>query len=150
MKPIACIRNIAWTPLLKPQHIPLVAIRCHPSQLLDRDIYLHLLGVRIQGLVDCIPPTERKRAVRDFQEEMFRTGLVLEVGYCPADEVGNRLVESNPGIWEPLTNMGVFRRLTNARHPLVENLMAHQALSSEKDDPECHLIHWAAQAGAGA
>src|SRR5712692_836221 len=101
--PITRIRPVAWTPLLKPQLIPLLAIRCPPTQRLDRDIYLSYLSDRVQAMVDALPEEDQKDAVSQFQEEMFRTGLVREVGFCPADEVGVNLVMSNSEIWEKLS-----------------------------------------------
>jgi hypothetical protein len=134
-------RQIAWTPLKDPRKTRLVAIRCHPDQVLDRDIYLFLLSKRIQQMVDAAP--DAAQAVSALQEEMFRTGVVLEVGHCPAAEAGNRLVWSNPAVAEKISCLRVFQKLRKVKLPLVENLMAHQALSSEMDDPEGGLTRWA-------
>jgi hypothetical protein len=50
-------------------------------------------------------------AVSALQEEMFSSGLVLDMGHCPADEAGNRLVWSNPAVEEKLSSLGVFQEL---------------------------------------
>lgn len=139
-------RLIAWSPLKDPRKAYLVAIRCHPKQKLDRHIYMNLLGDRIQRMVDEAP--DPKEAVSALQEEMFSSGLVLDVGHCPANEAGNRLVWSNPAVEEKLSSLGVFRKLSKVKQPLVEDLMAHQALMSEKDNPVDNLTLWAAQIGA--
>ena len=136
---------IAWTPLLKPKLVPLVAIRLHPSQQLTRLTYLHLLGERIQRMVDSSP--DPKVAVKELVQAMFEEGLLSDTGNCPPSEAGNRLILSNSEVEEILTNLGVFRRLTKAKPPLVENLMAHQALMSDRDDPLGRLKTWASQMG---
>ena len=139
-------RLIAWSPLKEPGKAYLVAIRCHPNQQLDRDIYMSLLGDRIQHMVDQAPDPDE--AVSALQEEMFSSGLLLDVGHCPANQAGNRLVWSNGAVEEKLSSLGVFQRLKKVKAPLVENLMAHQALMSEKDNPVDNLMLWASQIGA--
>jgi hypothetical protein len=136
---------IAWTPLLKPQHIPLVAISCSPQQRLNREIYLHLLSDRIQGMVDKSP--DPQAAVKQFQEALFAEGMVSDMATCPIEEVGQNLVLSNPDVWEKLSNLGVFQKLLTAKPPLVANLMAHQALTSDQDDPTGRLLAWASRMG---
>ncbi len=148
MTPTMPTRLIAWTPLLKPELIPLLAIRCPPTQQLDRDIYLSYLSDRVQAMVDALPEEDQADAVQQVQEVMFRTGLVREVGFCPADEVGVNLVMSNSEIWEKLSNLGVSQRLRKARYPLMENLMAHQALMSDRENPGDCLMKWASRMGA--
>jgi hypothetical protein len=147
MIPTMPTRLIAWTPLLKPQLIRLLAIRCPSTQQLDRDLYLSYLSDRVQAMVDALPEEDHVDAVRQFQEEMFSTGLVREVGFCPADEVGVTLVMSNSEIWEKLSNLGVSQRLRKARYPLIENLMAHQALMSDRENPVDNLTMWAWRMG---
>lgn len=147
MIPTTRIRPIAWTPLLKPQLIPLLAIRCPPMQELDRDLYLSYLSDRIQAMVDALPEENRSDAVGQFQEEMFRTGLVKDVGHCPPDDAGVNLVMSNSEIWEKLSNLGVSQRLRKAKYPLIENLMAHQALMSDRENPVDNLTMWAWRMG---
>src|SRR5271156_2018862 len=139
-------RLVAWSPLKDPRKAYLVAIRCHPNQELDRHIYMSLLGDRIQHMIDEAPDPDE--AVSALQEEMFRTGLVIEVGHCPADEAGSRLVWSNSAIEEKLSNLGVFERLKKAKQPLIENLMAHQALVSDNENPVDNLTLWASQIAA--
>jgi hypothetical protein len=136
---------IAWTPLLKPHYIPLVAISCSPEQRLNREIYLHLLSDRIQGMIDKSPSP--KDALNQFQETMFAEGLVRDVANCPLEDVGQNLVLSNSDVWDKLSNLGVFERLTKARLPLVANLMAHQALNSDQSDPMGRLLDWASRMG---
>jgi len=123
-----------------------VAIRCHPNQEFDRDIYMSLLGDRIQHMVDEAPDPDE--AVNALQAQMFSHGLVMDVGHCPANEAGNRLVWSNLAVEEKLSNLGVFQRLKKVKPPLIENLMAHQALASESESPVDNLTLWASQIGA--
>lgn len=147
MIPTARTTPIAWTPLHEPQVVRLLAIKCLPTQKLDSDLYLSFLADRVQAMVDLLPPENRKEAVSMFQEEMFRTGLVSDVANCPPDEVGVNLVMSNSEIWEKLSNLGVSQRLRKARYPLIENLMAHQALMSDRENPIDNLTMWAWRMG---
>ena len=126
---------------MEPKEIYAVAIRCLPTQVLDRNIYMSLLGDRIQEMVDTAPdPTE---AVSALQEEMLSSGLVGDVGHCPTDEAGNRLVWSNPAIEEQLSNLGVFQSLREIKHPLIENLLAYEVFMSQKENPVDNLTMWA-------
>jgi hypothetical protein len=134
-------RHIAWTPLLNPKKIFLVAIRCHPQQEFDREVYLSLLGDRIQAMVDASP--DPKEAVSQLQEEMHSTGLVKDVAHCKTERAGIDLVEGNPEIWEICSNLGVFQKLRYVRQPLIENLMAHQALISDQENLVDGLTLWA-------
>ena len=134
-------RMIAWSPLSDPKEIYAVAIRCTPSQQFDRDLYMSLLGDRIQEMVDTAPNPEE--AVSALQEAMFSEGLVLDVGHCPTSEAGNRLVWSNPAVEEQLSILGVFRSLGDVKHPLIENLLAHEVFMSQKENPVDNLTMWA-------
>jgi hypothetical protein len=138
---VARPKDIAWSPLNEPGEIYAVAIRCLPSQSLNRDIYMSLLGDRIQEMVDTAPDAEE--AVSALQEEMFSSGLVSDVGYCPTDEAGNRLVCSNPAVEEQLSILGVFRGLGEVKHPLIENLLAYEVFVSQKENPVDNLTMWA-------
>jgi hypothetical protein len=126
---------------MEPREIYAVAIRCLPMQHLDRDLYMSLLGDRIQEMVDTAPDPEE--AVSALQEAMFSSGLVSEVGHCPTDEAGNRLVWSNPAVAEQLSNLGVFQSLREVRQPLIENLLAHEVFVSQKENPVDNLTMWA-------
>jgi hypothetical protein len=132
---------IAWTPLLKPQLVPLVAIHAYPNQVLDRDIYLSQLSSRIQRMVNACP--NPKTAVKEFLQTMFEEGLVKDIANCPPQEAGTNLIVSNSEVWDILSNLGVFQSLTKAKPPLVANLMAHQALSLDLNDPLGRLKTWA-------
>jgi hypothetical protein len=132
--------TVAWTPLLKPLLVPLVAIHAHSPLMIDRDIYLSNLSSRIQRMVNASP--DPKAAVKEFQETLFQEGLLREVVNCPAEKAGTNLILSNPDIWEMLSNMGVFKKMP-ATPPLITNLMAHQALISDLDDPVGRLKSWA-------
>jgi hypothetical protein len=126
---------------MEPGEIYAVAIRCLPTQPLDRDLYLSLLGDRIQEMVDTAPDPEE--AVSALQEAMFSSGLVGDVGHCPMDEAGNRLVWSNPAVEEQLSNLGVFQRLSDIELPLIENLLAYEVFMSQKENPVDNLTMWA-------
>lgn len=126
---------------MEPGKIYAVAIRCLPTQQLDRDLYLSFLGDRIQEMVDTAPDPEE--AVSALQEAMFSNGLVSEVGHCPMEEAGNRLVWSNPAVEEQLSNLGVFQSLREIKHPLIENLLAHEVFVSQKENPVDNLSMWA-------
>src|ERR1700694_2489775 len=128
-------RQIAWTPLHEPQLVRLLAIRCPPSQKLTDGLYLSYLGDRIQAMVDDLPEDLREDAVRQFQEAMYCESLLGEILHCPPDEVGVNLVISNPQVWEGLSNLGIEQRLIDVKHPLIENLMAHEALMSDRENP---------------
>jgi hypothetical protein len=126
---------------MEPGEIYAVAIRCLPTQPLDRDLYMSLLGDRIQEMVDTAPDPEE--AVSALQEAMLSSGLVSEVRHCPTDEAGNRLVWSNPAVEEQLSNLGVFQSLREVRQPLIENLLAHEVFASQKENPVDNLTMWA-------
>jgi hypothetical protein len=126
---------------MEPEEIYAVAIRCLPTQSLDRNIYMSLLGDRIQEMVDTAPDPEE--AVSALQEEMFSSGLVGDVGHCPTDEAGNRLVWSNPSVEERLSILGVFKSLSAVKHPLIENLLAHEVFRSQRENPVDNLTMWA-------
>jgi hypothetical protein len=126
---------------MEPGEIYAVAIRCLPTQRLDRDIYMSLLGDRIQEMVDTAP--EPDEAVSALQEAMFSSGLVSDVGHCPTEEAGDRLVWSNGAVEEQLSILGVFQRLREVKHPLIENLLAHEVFMSQKENPVDNLTIWA-------
>src|SRR5260370_3946000 len=132
--------TIAWTPLLNPDLVTLVAIHALSPLMIDRDIYLGNLSSRIQKMVNASP--DPKAAVKEFQETLFQESLVSEVPYCPTEEAGTNLILSNSRVWDVLSNMGVFRKMP-VKPPLVTNLMAHQALMSDLDDPVGRLKSWA-------
>jgi hypothetical protein len=132
--------TIAWTPLMKPLLVPLVAIHVYPHMTIDRDIYLSSLSSRIQRMVNASP--DPKAAVNEFVEAMFEEGLWRDTGHCPVDRAGTNLVLSNPDSWEMLSNMGVFQKLP-VKPPLVTYLMAHEALMSDLDDSVGRLKSWA-------
>ena|ERR1700722_8577362 len=134
-------RHIAWSPLTEPREIYAVAIRCLPTQQLDRDLYMSFLGDRIQEMVDTAP--DPGEAVSALQEAMFSSGLVGDVGHCPTHEAGNRLVWSNPAVEEQLSILGVFERLREVKSPLIENLLAHEVFMSQKENPVDNLTVWA-------
>ena len=68
----------------------------------------------------------------------------------PGARGGNRLVESNSEVWEKLSSLGVFPKLTKAKLPLLPNLMAHQTLTADLQSPADGLMQWASQMGAVA
>jgi hypothetical protein len=141
MKPTETTRLIAWSPLMDPRKAYAVAIRCSPTQQFDRDIYMSILGDRIQQMVDTAPdPAE---AVSALEEAMCSAGLVSYVDHCPTDEAGNRLVWSNPSIGEQLSNLGVFRNLGELEYPLIESLCAHEVFMSQRENPADNLTMWA-------
>jgi hypothetical protein len=104
---------------------------------------MNFLGDRIQEMVDTAPDPEE--AVSALQEEMFSSGLVMDVGHCPTSEAGNRLVWSNPAVEERLSNLGVFEELRHVVCPLIESLLAYEALKSQEDNPVDNLTLWAWQ-----
>ena len=112
--------------------------------MIDRDIYLSNLSSRIQRMVNASP--DPKAAVKEFQETLFQESLVSEVPYCPTEEAGTNLILSNSRVWDVLSNMGVFSKMP-VEPPLVTNLMAHQALMSDLDDPVGRLRNLTDQRG---
>ena len=100
--------------------------------MIDRDSYLSNLSSRIQRMLNASP--NPKAAVKEFQETLFQESLASEVPYCPTEEAGNNLIFSNSRVWDVLSNMGVFQKMP-AKPPLVTNLLAHQALMLDLDDP---------------
>jgi hypothetical protein len=107
---------------------------------IDRDIYLSSLSSRVQRMVNASP--DPRAAVKEFQETLFEESLVSEVPYCPTEEAGTNLILSNSRVWDVLSNMGVFRKMPAKALP-VTNLMAHEALMLDLDDPVGRLKSWA-------
>jgi hypothetical protein len=126
---------------MEPGEIYVVAIRCLPTQRLDRDLYMSFLGDRIEEMVDTAPDPEE--AVAEFQEAMFNEGLLSELVHCPTDGAGNHLVWSNPAVAEQLSNLGVFQSLNQIKYPLIENIRAHQVFKYQKENPGDNLSMWA-------
>jgi hypothetical protein len=125
---------------MDPEEIYAVAIRCAPTQQLDRDLYMCILGHRIQEMVDTAPDPDE--AVSALQQAMYSDGLIPDVGRCPTGEAGNRLVWSNPAVEEQLSNLGVFGNLREIEYPLIENLLAHEVFMSQKENPVDNLTTW--------
>ncbi len=71
--------TVAWTPLLNPDLVPLVAIHAHSPLMMDRDVYLSCLSSRIQRMVNASP--DPRVAVKEFVETLFQESLVSEVPY---------------------------------------------------------------------
>jgi hypothetical protein len=139
--------RVAWSPLSSPDKIRLTSILCPANQAMDRLMYLSFLGDRVQSMVDAWP--EPAELVWQLQEEMFRTGLVREIGYCPSDQAGSRLIEGNPNVEEKLSQLGVFRALSHGKNvPTTDDLAARRALQAEKEDPADGLLMWASQIAA--
>jgi len=70
--------TIAWTPLLKPDLVPLVAIHAHSALMIDRDSYLSNLSSRIQRMVNASP--DPKAAVKEFVQTLFGRGWCRKCG----------------------------------------------------------------------
>jgi hypothetical protein len=136
---------IAWSPLLNPKLVQLVAIQAHPEVKMDRDVYLSDLSSRVQRMINACP--DPQAAVKEFVESLFNEGLSKDVANCPAAEAGTNLILSNSQISDVLSNLGVFQRLETVKLPLVANLMAHQTLSLDLDDPLGRLKSWATLMG---
>src|ERR1700681_2748615 len=98
--------TVAWTPLLYPDLVPLVAVHAHSPLTMDRDIYLSCLSSRIQRMVNASP--DPRVAVKEFVETLFQESLVSEVPYCPTEEAGTNLILSNSRVWDVLANLMVF------------------------------------------
>ena len=141
--------QIAWSPIQTPRKIFLLAVLCPANQKMDRRTYLSYLGDRIQTMVQS--SQDPQEAVKALQEELYRTGLVREVGYCPTDEAGQRLVTDNPSIEDKVDNLGAFKSLeSNPRAAPTDNLEARKAMKADQTAPQDSLLNWATQMGAVA
>ena len=97
---------------MEPGKIYAVAIRCLPTQRLDRDLYMSFLGDRIQEMVDAAPDPEE--AVAAFQEAMFSEGLLSEVVHCPTDDAGNTLYGATQQLLNSYRTWGFFNPWTKS------------------------------------
>lgn len=139
--------QIAYSPLDQSSKVSLVSVLCPASHPMDRPLYLSFLGDRMQAMVDA--SFNPHQAVQDFQDEMYRTGLVRDLGNIPLHEAGARLVASNPSVWEKLDSLGVFRAIKSQRKaPATDNLAARRSLQADKDSPADSLTRWASLMGA--
>ncbi len=137
---------IAWCPVKVRQKVFLAAILCPPEQPMDRDWYMTYLGMRIQRLVSSSP--DPREVTRSLQEELYRTGLVPEMGFCLDDEAGQRLVTYNPSVEEKVGNLGVFKALKSfPKAPAVDNLAVRRVLQVDPSDPDGSLLLWAQEMG---
>ena len=133
------MNRIAWAPTTTGDGLLLTAVMVASGQELDRDLYLSLLGERMQSLVNAAP--DKPRAVADAQAALHEAGLFPDLGTIPVDEAGNRLVWSNPAIEERLVNLGV---LPPTLPPLKEVSAARTVLKTERNDPPSGLAAWVA------
>ena len=130
---------VAWAPTGDELAVRLSAVLVQPDLLLDRRLYLSLLGERVQCLVNaCEDPQE---ATDTLVEDLWDAGLYPDVGHVPAAEAGAYLVSSNPGTRERLDSWGVLP--TWEAGPTHEMAAAREVLMGERCDPEDHLRSWA-------
>jgi hypothetical protein len=130
---------IAWCPSFDPELVELGAVLCHPEQKLDRNIYLCLVGERIQRIVDAAEdPVE---ATHELEKSLFEYGLGPDLS-CPPENAGNWLVWSNPGVEERFANKGLLEDLRNKKPK--EMAVAREVIEgdAENDDAIGRLQMW--------
>ena len=139
---------VAWHPPISEELEPgwrdtaitLSASLCSPGLILRRDLYLSLLGERIQGVVNaCEDPQEITDAP---VEDLFEAGLLPDVGHVAAKDAGAYLVSSNSGTRERLVSWGVLP--TPETGMTCEMPAAREALMGERYDPVDSLQCWVA------
>jgi hypothetical protein len=130
---------VAWSPALRLSKTVLGAVLCSPQQEMDRQAYLSLLGDRIQRMVDAADdPSE---AAEEFESALIEQGLWIAGGRIPTEEVGNRLVWSNPAVHESLEARGLLRNLKGAK--VRELKSARTQVEADADSPHSRLLDWA-------
>lgn len=129
---------IAWAPTKKSRWIRLTAVLCAPEQVMDRDIYLLLLGERVQRMVDAAEDPDEARD--QLHRHLFEYGLMPDLGHCPTEEAGNRLVWSNPAVGEKLGDLGVLRGLPQVK--VVEMTQAREVINQDLEEPMDQLAIW--------
>jgi hypothetical protein len=114
------------------------AVLCHPEQSLDIELYVSLVGDRIQSLVDqCDDPAD---AARQFNRTLWDACL-WDGGYVPPHEVGNSLVWSNGGVREYLARAGLLQNLRDIAP--FEMAPARARIEADRMDPFARLMNWA-------
>ena len=129
---------IAWAPTTKSRWIRLTAVLCAPEQVMDRDIYLLLLGERVQRMVDAAEDPDEARD--QLHRHLFEYGLMPDLGHCPIEEAGNQLVWSNPAVGEKLGDLGVLRGLPQVK--VVEMTQAREVINQDLEEPMDQLAIW--------
>lgn len=130
--------TVAWAPTREEPGAQISAVLCHPEQALDRELYLSLLGDRIQRMIDASP--DPQGATNELANLLFEQGLLADAGHVPAEEAGNRLVWSNPAIEERLGNRNLLSKIKAAKpHEMPE---ARKAILADQADPLTRLLSW--------
>lgn len=117
----------------------LSAILCHPQQVLELDLYLSLLGDRIQNMVD--RSQDPQEAANDLLRDLWQADLYGEPGTIDPREAGNRLITSNPGVEYRLSQ---WHLLPNPQDLPTELKVAREQISADRYDPASRLRSWAA------
>jgi hypothetical protein len=130
---------VAWSPVMPLSKTVLGAVLCSPQQEMDRQAYLSLLGDRIQRMVDA--SDDPSEAAEEFENALIEQGLWIEDGPIPTDEVGNRLVWSNPAVHEKLESIGLLSNLKGKKPQEMSS--ARQQIDEDKASPRSRLLDWA-------
>jgi hypothetical protein len=131
---------VAWCPSSDPELVELGAVLCHPEQELDWDIYLCLVGERIQRIVDSAEdPAE---ATHELQNTLFEYGLGPDLR-CPPENAGNWLIWSNLSVAENFSNKGLLDNIKKKKPEEVP--IAREVIQGDLDDDDAigRLQMWA-------
>jgi hypothetical protein len=130
--------QIAWSPSSNPRLNRVGAVLLSPKQPLDRQMYLSLLADRVQAMVDRSP--DPKQAAAMLHQQMVDAGLAMSGSLTP-EQVGEKLVMSNPDLWERLDSLHLLEHLKTARP--IESPDARTELQLDLQTPLLRLQGWA-------
>lgn len=129
---------VAWAPTTDELGVHLSAVLVQPDLRLNRDLYLSVLGERIQCLVNACP--DPQEITDRMVEDLWDAGLYPDTGHVPAAEAGAYLVSTNPGTRQRLDSWGALPTLEAG--PTMEMPAAREVLMGERYDPEDAIRGW--------
>lgn len=125
------MKPIAWMPGDQPRMADALAIELAPTASLTTEVYLGLLAIRVQALVDAAArPAE---VVEEFAATLAKAGYFPETAVDPS-EAGATLILSNDSLLPVLRMRGVMpaEAVLDATRPV---LAADLALQADRTQP---------------
>jgi hypothetical protein len=134
-------QSIAWAPSSSPAVLTLASGTWLQGSPVTWPDLMDEIGRRIQRLIDrCADP---QSAAEQLHESLYQAGLWPDLGQIPTEEAGERLITSNPGVWQRLGQHGVT--LQDPKHPPTatsEIPAARSILQVDRENPEAALDNW--------
>jgi hypothetical protein len=134
---------VAWTPVTESNGPEIFSVLVHERQKLDPDLYLGLLGERVQAMFD--RADNPQGANEQFQRILEEGGLLSGPITAKRGEEGSVLIHGNPHVMSRLRQLGLPQNLRDLKP--VETLSARQSIRADRADPEVRLMSWASAVG---